>query len=275
MANINQKAGERKIGARGRSPQARGRELASQGKKLWADTGSVKSAAAELMSRYRDVPSLQAYRYAAGLSQDQAALRYNEVTEHQTCLGGTSVNAWETWARGRCQGSPPSFSSLLILSIAYGRGPLGIAEEQIPPGDLIAEAYERLPIEDQLALRNYAANSVAAPSSELRQTHQAETPPGLSSGERLSEHVGQISGEFILSVPTVEYGNSEINVFSLPNPRPGQLLDLEWSTFGFGVERLARQIKNLGRRLDVDICFGVNEAGLVMATFLASASTLT
>jgi len=27
----------------------------------------------------------------------------------------------------------------------------------------------------------------------------------------------------------------------------------------------------VGRRLDVDICFGVNEAGLVMATFLSSA----
>ena len=126
--------------------RARGRELASQGKKLWAELGSVKGAAAELVSRYRDVPSLQAYRYAAGLSQDQAAMRYNEVTGHQTSLGGTSINAWETWARRRGQGSPPSFSSLLILSIAYGRGPSGIAEEKVPPGDLVAEAYERLPI---------------------------------------------------------------------------------------------------------------------------------
>jgi len=112
------------------SPQARGRELAAQGKKLWAELGSVKDAATELMARYREVPSLQAYRYASGLSQDQAAARYNEVTEHQTSLGGTSINAWETWARGRGQGSPPSLSSLLILSVAYGRGPLGVAEEQ-------------------------------------------------------------------------------------------------------------------------------------------------
>jgi hypothetical protein len=64
----------------GISPQARGRELASLGRTLWAETGSVQAAAAELMHRYRDVPSLQAYRYAAGLSQDQAAARYNEVT---------------------------------------------------------------------------------------------------------------------------------------------------------------------------------------------------
>ncbi|MFD6451052.1 hypothetical protein ACFWF3_09725, partial [Nocardia sp. NPDC060220] len=79
------------------SPQARGRELAAQGKKLWTELGSVKGAAAELMARYPDVPSLQAYRYAAGLSQDQAAARYNDVTGNQTSLGGTSVNAWESW----------------------------------------------------------------------------------------------------------------------------------------------------------------------------------
>src|SRR5580693_3545608 len=80
------------------SPQARGRELARQGKALWQENGSVKAAAAELMSRHRDLPSIQAFRYAAALSQDQAAARYNEVTGQQTCLGGTSVNAWETWA---------------------------------------------------------------------------------------------------------------------------------------------------------------------------------
>jgi hypothetical protein len=82
--------------------------------------------------------------------------------------------------------------------------------------------------------------------------------------------VSQVGEEFMLSVPTVEFGNSEVGVFTLPNPQPGQLLDLTWQTFGFGIERLARQIKSLGRRLDVDLCFGINEAGLVMATFLAS-----
>jgi hypothetical protein len=77
--------------------------------------------------------------------------------------------------------------------------------------------------------------------------------------------------DFDLSVPTVPNGNPVIRAFSLPNPKNGQLLDLSWETFGFGVERLMHQIKNLGRYLEVDICFGINEAGLVMATFLASA----
>jgi hypothetical protein len=82
---------------------------------------------------------------------------------------------------------------------------------------------------------------------------------------------GQIGRDFEMIAPTVEFGNPVIKPFTLPNPERGRLLDLTWETFGRGVERLKHQIKNLGRRLDVDICFGINEAGLVMATFLASA----
>src|SRR5215472_4877288 len=89
------------------SPQARGRELARQGTQLWQELGSVRRAAAELTNQYRDLPSIQAFRYACGLSQDQAAARYNEVTGYQTSLGGTTINAWESWARGRGNGSPP------------------------------------------------------------------------------------------------------------------------------------------------------------------------
>lgn len=249
------------------SPQARGRELAAAGKRLWTELGSVTRAATELMARYPDVPSLQAYRYAAGLSQDLAAERYNEVTGHQTSLGGTSINAWETWARGRGQGSPPSLSSVLILCAAYGRGPLGVAEEYVSPTALIAEAYERLPIEDQLSLRQISVDSGTRPDAIHTQSSalQPQESDPVSTGP-----LRQIGHEFMLMVPTVEYGNSDIGVFSLPSPHPGQLLDLTWETFGFGVERLSRQIKNVGKRLDVVICFGVNEAGLVMATFLAS-----
>jgi hypothetical protein len=249
------------------SPQARGRELAAQGKRLWSELGSVKHAAAELTARHPDVPSLQAHRYAAGLSQDQAAARYNEVTGNQTSLGGTTINAWETWARSRGQGSPPSMSALLILCAAYGRGPLGVADENISPTELIAEAYERLGVEDQLALKQYTVDKRAAAA-----TPNASQASGAKPGRALNsnEPPAQVGPEFTLTVPTVEYGNPDICVFSLPNPQPGQLLDLTWDTFGYGVERLSQQIKNLGKRLDADICFGINEAGLAMATFLAS-----
>jgi transcriptional regulator with XRE-family HTH domain len=248
------------------SPQSRGRELARQGRTLWKELGSVKLAAAELMNQHRDLPCIQAYRYAAGLSQDQAAARYNEVTDHQTSLGGTSINAWETWARGRGTGSAPTFSSLLILAAAYGRGPLGVANEDLSPGDLVAEAYERLPPEDQLSLKSFADTRIQPQPTETGSTQSAPSPPTqpMAPGS-------QVGAEFSLAVPTVANGTPEILAFTLPNPQPGQLLDLTWETFGVGLERLIRQIKNMGRRLDVDICFGINEAGLVMATFLASA----
>lgn len=247
------------------APQARGRELATQGRRLWSELGSVKLAAAELTATHRDVPSLQAHRYAAGLSQDQAAVRYNEVTGNQTSLGGTTINAWETWARSRGQGSPPSMSALLILCAAYGRGPLGVADEIISPTELIAEAYERLGVEDQLALKQYTVDRQATTPSTTRGN---DAIPVRSLGSPCQPD--QVGPEFTLTVPTVEYGNPDICVFSLPNPQPGQLLDLAWDTFGYGVERLSQQIKNVGKRLDADICFGINEAGLAMATFLAS-----
>lgn len=249
------------------SPQARGRELAAQGRRLWSELGSVKLAAAELTARHPDVPSLQAHRYAAGLSQDQAAVRYNEVTGNQTCLGGTTINAWETWARSRGQGSPPSMSALLILCAAYSRGPLGVADETISPAELIAEAYERLGVEDQLALKQYTVDKRTAAATPDTPQGNGTPPIRALTPAWQPEQVGD---EFTLTVPTVEYGNPDICVFSLPNPQPGQLLDLDWDTFGYGVERLSQQIKNLGKRLDVDICFGINEAGLTMATFLAS-----
>lgn len=250
------------------SPQARGRELAAQGKRLWSELGSVRAAAIELMAEYPDVPSLQAHRYAAGLSQDQAAARYNEVTGHQTSLGGTTINAWESWARGRGQGSPPSISGLLVLCVAYGKGPLGVTEDRLDPAGLIAEAYERLPIEDQLALKQVA---VSRPASRAGATNGMPRPNTVQGEPSRTTAPHQVGREFTLTVPTIEYGNPEIQVFPLTNPQPAQLLDLEWSTFGYGVERLAVQIKNVGKRLEVDICFGVNEAGLVMATFLSSA----
>ncbi|WP_155360377.1 hypothetical protein [Acrocarpospora macrocephala] len=244
------------------------------GKQLWQESGSVKEAAVELMNRNPDICSLQAHRYACGLSQDQAALRYNEVTGHQTSLGGTSVNAWETWARshGRA-GSPPTFSSLLILATAYGHGPLGVADEPISPSDLVAEAYERLAPEDQLSLKRFTAATLPSTRPETQEmAFPARVPRSELSPSGLLIAEGNIIGsDFSLAVPTVEYGNPAIRLFSLPNPQPGQLLNLTWACFGLGLERLIHQIKNLGRRLEADACFGINEAGLVMATFLASA----
>ena len=250
------------------NPTARGRLHAREGMELLVRLGSVKKAAAELMSRHHDIPSLAAYRYAAGLSQDQAAARYNEESGHLTTLGGTTINAWETWARGRrsaAGGSPPPLSRLLILANAYGRRPSGGEDEDISPLDLVSEAYERLPAEDQYALKRFMEGRDGRSPKEEASRVGSPVPLQRSNRQPLA------GPDFTLTVPTGQYDNPEICAFTLPNPEPGQLLDLDWNTFGFGIQRLSRQIKSLGRRLDVDVCFGINEAGLVMATFLASA----
>ena len=166
------------------------------------------------MSRHQDLPSIQAFRYAAGLSQDQAATRYNEVAGNQTTLGGTTINAWESWARARGgagAGSPPSFASLLILAAAYGRGPHGAADEVIFPGDLVQEAYEKLAPEDQLALKTAADRPSPAATSDSLQIRNAV----IGSSQAADNVIGP---DFNLVVPTIDNGNPAICTFSLPNP---------------------------------------------------------
>jgi len=152
----------------------------------------------------------------------------------------------------------------MLLALAYGRGPLGVAEEDIGPGDLVGEAYERLPVEDQMSLRQFTTRQAGTPATPAT----TATPVRMT---RAAAHGNVIGPEFTMTVPTAPFGNPQIRLFSLSNPRPGELLDLTWDTFGLGIERLISQIRNLGWRLEADACFGINEAGLVMATFLASA----
>src|SRR5947208_3407729 len=210
-------------------PQDRARELARLGRSLWQASNSIRSAARELMERHPQVPSLQAYRYVCGLSQDHAAIRYNEVTKHQTTLGGTTINSWETWARrGGRAGSPPGIGSLLILATVYGAGPLGVGNEPVSPGDMVADSYERLAPEDQVALKHLADISVLS---------------GRQSDSEQEGTVNVIGADFTMEVPTMRDLNPMIRVFQLPNPEPGLLLNLTWPTFGFGVQRLITQIK--------------------------------
>lgn len=115
----------------------------------------------------------------------------------------------------------------------------------------------------------------AAPQLFQPPSDDADSAPpqqsARSADPQLSSSRGQFGEEFALTTPMAPNENPQIVPYSLSNPARASLLYLDWQTFGLGIERLIQQIKNIGRRLDVDACFGVNEAGLVMATFLASA----
>ncbi len=91
------------------------------------------------------------------------------------------------------------------------------------------------------------------------------------SGRRRTTSLSQIGEEFFLTLQDL-YGREKIlRLNTLPNPNNESLLDLTWETFGRGIEILKDQIRSLGSRLGVDACFGINDAGLVMATFINSA----
>lgn len=57
-------------------------------------------------------------------------------------------------------------------------------------------------------------------------------------------------------------------VYSLPNNSGDSLRFVNWHTFGEGVELLVYQIKNSGSHIHVDACIGINDAGMVIATFI-------
>lgn len=61
-------------------------------------------------------------------------------------------------------------------------------------------------------------------------------------------------------------------VLAIEPHRPGHLRELTWAEFGAGIEVLQSQIHHYGTNLDIDLAIGMNEAGLLMATLLASAS---
>ncbi len=89
-------------------------------------------------------------------------------------------------------------------------------------------------------------------------------------GRKPSETDSQIGGEFYLELMRPTGINRLIKIYTLPNPDRSKLLNLNWKTFGLGIENLSDQIRNYGDEFhtDVNACFGINDAGLVIATFL-------
>ncbi len=80
--------------------------------------------------------------------------------------------------------------------------------------------------------------------------------------------ISQIGGEFIFDIKKSGKTERFIKVSTLPNPNKTELLNLTWETFGLGIENLRKQIWSYEDDLSIDACFGINDAGLVMATFL-------
>lgn len=75
-----------------------------------------------------------------------------------------------------------------------------------------------------------------------------------------------------LKIDQPEWRKRTLSVLRVEPERRGQLRELTWDEFGRGIGILRNQIHDYGTNLDIDLVIGINEAGLMMATLLASAS---
>ncbi len=89
-------------------------------------------------------------------------------------------------------------------------------------------------------------------------------------GKKPIRSIPQMGEPFLMRIGLPGKPSREATVHTLPRVDPNLLVDLTWETFGKGIDILCEQIQNYGTRLGVDACIGINDAGLVMATFLAS-----
>jgi len=84
-------------------------------------------------------------------------------------------------------------------------------------------------------------------------------------GRKLIHAISQEGEPFQIKVPGRE---QLISIRGLPNPNLSRRLNLSWKTFGQGIEDLRDQIINHKERLPADLCVAINDAGLVIASFL-------
>ena len=73
-----------------------------------------------------------------------------------------------------------------------------------------------------------------------------------------------------VSLTGMSHGGKDLSVLPVVHRFKDKLEQLSWASFGEGLDQLAQQIENPGYRIEVDACFGINDAGLVMGTFLNS-----
>jgi hypothetical protein len=149
---------------------------------MLAQGSSIEEIAEELRVRWQFTP-LAAYRYAAGLTQMQAAARYNEALEDAGArVDASLISKLEQWP-GAPGGKPPTAYNLAVLAVVY----------ETAPHRLVSRAdVDKLPRRDQLVLqstqetagiRNLTAEPVALHPSDAGLTHSARQ---LSTGETIT-----------------------------------------------------------------------------------------
>jgi hypothetical protein len=109
---------------------------------MHAGGSSADEIAEAMIGRWQFTP-LASYRYAAGMTQTEAARRYGEVTTDALArMDASLLSKLEQWPLGTNSRSPTMYH-LAVLAVVY---------DTVPERLLSAEHLRRLPVRDQIAL---------------------------------------------------------------------------------------------------------------------------
>lgn len=135
---------------------------------MLARGSSVEEVAEEFRARWQFTP-LAAYRYTAGLTQMQAAARYNEVVgDDGARVDASLISKLEQWPVARGAKAPTAYN-LAVLAVVYGTA----------PHRLIGRIdVDKLPRRDQLVLQA----TLAPPTADTNLTDELQALPDPNPG---------------------------------------------------------------------------------------------
>ncbi|MEV6602784.1 hypothetical protein [Kutzneria sp. NPDC051319] len=139
---------------------------------MLAHGSSVEEVAEEFRARWQFTP-LAAYRYAAGLTQLQAAARYNEALgDDGARVDASLISKLEQWPVARGAKTPTAYN-LAVLAVVYGTAP----QRLVGRADI-----DKLPRRDQLVLHTTHETAATTNSAD----EPVVLPPGATGNAHLA-----------------------------------------------------------------------------------------
>ncbi|MFD2419007.1 hypothetical protein [Amycolatopsis pigmentata] len=137
---------------------------------MLARGSAIEEVADEFRARWQFTP-LAAYRYAAGLTQMQAAVRYNEVIgDDRARVDASLISKLEQWPVARGAKTPTAYN-LAVLAVVYGTA----------PHRLIARAdVDKLSRRDQVVLHATHVPSPVTPATDAEHAVIPRRNPGVA-----------------------------------------------------------------------------------------------
>ena len=184
-------------------------------------------------------------------------------------LDESSLLGGQKWLEAMTQNITDSSSTIVFF------GPSGIGQYQ----DIEVDTALSLNVEQKISVIPVILPGVIKPKLplllkrfnwiDLRRLNLDKLIEAIT-GRKSFVPDSQIGEDFLLKLQRPDKTERFIKIYTLPNSNPDELLHLTWKTFGIGIVNLRNQIKNYGDEFctSVNACFGINDAGLVIATFL-------